>query len=600
MESLGASFEAYGESNLAIATFRELESRAPESLKPGLRQRLQIASLRNRDPERGPVDRTQREAAAVKSMTEWSEEARKSGRYSDRPLISDLLAGPEEQSAERLDHLRDFLPRLLAAAPELEPHLMTLTLRLWPATNHPFLSRFESSLAAIRRDPTRLVAPRNFFNRLGWEGFGWAFDHKLNALAAQMAETVLAARSAGVAFDFSPAYQMRVALAFSYAGRPRDAVAASRLVEREVVAMDSGGPWGRHPSWLVRDALRRYNQAQLGEPLEPQPNAFDIGQPVTVPAVPFLFVPDGEQLWLVSANRVWNLPLAGGYSITNEFSPELDQLPLALQQTADSLWIGTDLGLFRCDKRTRSVRRWSKADGLLLDEVRSLWVDGQRLWIGYELQRQSERRTVGGVSELSLADTRIRSFIPLLSDSREPINEFDRLSTEPEWHRAPSRPVRAFARISEEQIVAAVAGIGLQAFDTRTGEWSATTPKVADRDIETVVASADWLIAGEAPYHAEPDRSDALTMVSRKSGDYHRMGTANGLPFPAVTTLALDGNRLWVGGPCYMLILDLPTRSVVRRCLMDNTTVHHLQIAGDSMWVRLNSAVYRFPRQLAK
>lgn len=78
------------------------------------------------------------------------------------------------------------------------------------------------------------------------------------------------------------------------------------------------------------------------------------------------------------------------------------------------------------------------------------------------------------------------------------------------------------------------------------------------------------------------------------------MGITNGLPFPAVTGLALDGNRLWVGGPCYLLILDLPTRSVVRRCMMNNTTVHHLQIAGDFVWVRLNRADYRFPRSLAK
>lgn len=600
MESLGASFEAYGETERAIATFRELEARAPETFKAGLRQRLDFASRRTPELNRGPLDWAEREAAALKSMAVWKEQAQRSGHYSDSPVLSDFLAGPPEQAAERLARLEAFLPQLLAAAPELEPHLLTLTLRLWPATNHPFLTRFEASLQTVRQDPTRLLAPRNYFNRLSWDGFGWAFDHKLNALSAQMADTVLAARDAGVVFDFRPPFQMRVALSYSYANRPREAVAASRRVEQEVVAMESGGPWGRHPSWLMRDALLRYNQEKLGEPIDSKTNTFDLGPAVVFPARPFLFMPDGPQLWLVNANRVWSVPLSGGASVTNEFALEPDLIPRALQQTADSLWIGSDRGLFRFDKRTRAVRRWTKADGLLLDEVRTLRVDGPRLWIGYELYQQTERRSVGGVSEMNLGDTRIRSFIPPLEDFREPRLEFDRRGSEPDWQRPPSRPVRTFARTGDDEMVAAVAGIGLQAFDSRTGKWSATVPSVADPDIETLVSSADWLVAGEAPYHADPDRRHALTIVSRRTGERHRVGTTDGLPFAAVTTLALDGDRLWVGGPCYLLIFDLPTRSVVHRCLMNNTTVYHLQIAGDNVWVRLNSALYRFPRQLAK
>ena len=600
MESLGASFEAYGESDRAIATFRELESRAPESLKRGLQQRLEFTVRRTPDTNRGAVDWVEREAAALKSIDAWREQVKTLGHANDRPVISDFLAGPEEQAAERLARLEKFLPQMLAAAPELEPHLLTVCLKHWPATNHPFLPRFEASLKAIREAPTNLLAPGRFFSRLTWDGFGWAFEHKLNALAARMSDTVLAARDAGVKFDFEPAFQMRVALAYSYANRPRDAVAASRLVEQEVVAMGSGGPWGRHPSWLMRDALRRYNQEKLGEPPEPEANAFEPGQAFNIPGLPFLFVPDGEQLWLVNANRVWNLPVAGGGSMTNAFFLDPEVNPTALQHTSDALWIGSDLGLFRVDKRTRTVRRWTKAEGLLLDEVRALWLDGERLWIGYELRRQSDRHWVGGVSEMNLADARIRSFIPPLGDSRDQRDEFDRIGSEPDWRQAPSRPVRAFARAGDEQIVAAVAGIGLQTFETRTGQWSATVPKVADRDIETLAVSADWLVAGEAPYAAELGRQEALTIVSRRSGERHRIGTADGLPFPAVTALALDGDRLWVGGPCYLLILDLPTRSVVRRCMMNNTAVHHLQIAGDGVWVRLNRALYRFPRPLAK
>lgn len=600
MESLGASFEAYGDFDRAIATFRELESRAPEALKPGLRQRREHASSRTRDQSREPVEWTAREAAALKSMAAWREQAKKLGHYGDSPVISDFLVGPKEQSAERLARLEIFLPQLLVSAPELEPHLLTLILRQWPATNHPFLTRFEASLRAVRQNPTNLLAAGNYFSRLSWDALGWAFDHKLNDLAAQMADTVLAARNAGVKFDFEPEFQMRVALAYSYANRPRDAIAATRLMEFEVVQMRSGGPWGRHPSWLMRDALRRHNQKKLDEPLEPEPNGFALDQPVNIPALPVLFVPDGEQLWLVNANHVWNVPVAGGNSVTNLLGPEPWMEPTSLQQTANALWIGTDLGLIRFDKWTHEVRRWTKADGLLLDEVQTLRLDGRQLWIGLGVQRQSDRRWVGGVSLLSLPDMRIRSFVPPLGEDRERLDKNPFSEDEPDWGKAPVRPVKSFTRTDANSIAVAVDGVGVQSFDTNSEKWGASTPKLTEREAELLAASADWLIAGEAPHFFDPKRLQVLTIASRRTGEVHHFGTREGLPFPSVTALALDGDRLWVGGPCYLLILDLPTRSVVRRCMMNNTTVHQLQLAGDTVWGRMNRAIYRFPRQLAK
>lgn len=535
----------------------------------------------------------------MKAMAAWREQAQRLGHYGDSPVISDFLSGPKEQAAERLDRLESFLPQLLAAAPELEPHLLTLILRQWPATNHPFLKTFAASLKSIQQSPTNLLAAGNYFRRLSWDAFGWAFDHKLNDLAAQMADTVLAARNAGVKFDFEPEFQMRVVLAYSYANRPRDAIVASRLMEHEVVQMSSGGPWGPYPAWLMRDASRRHNQKKLGEPMDPDPIAFTLPQPVNIPALDFLFVPDGEQLWLAHANRVWNIPVAGGNSVTNLIGPESWMELSAIQQTANALWLGTDLGLIRFDKWTHEVRRWTRADGLLLDEVSVLWLDGQRLWVGFEKDRRSGRRQVGGMSRLSLPDLSVRSFVPPLGEIRGQPESTWLEQPEPNWLRAPDRPVKAFASVGENQIAVAVIGVGVQALDVRTETWSASNPKVTDREVEILASSPDWLIAGESPHFFELDRQQVLTIASRKSGEVHRLGTREGLPFPSVTALALDGDRLWVGGPCYLLILDLPTRSVVRRCMMNNTTVHQLQLAGDTVWVRLNRAIYRFPRQLA-
>ena len=61
--------------------------------------------------------------------------------------------------------------------------------------------------------------------------------------------------------------------------------------------------------------------------------------------------------------------------------------------------------------------------------------------------------------------------------------------------------------------------------------------------------------------------------MSHKTAAYDREGAADALPFPAVTAPTLDEDRLWVGGPYDLLILEVPTRSVMRRCLMNNNTL---------------------------
>jgi hypothetical protein len=73
-----------------------------------------------------------------------------------------------------------------------------------------------------------------------------------------------------------------------------------------------------------------------------------------------------------------------------------------------------------------------------------------------------------------------------------------------------------------------------------------------------------------------------------------------GLPYPAVATLAVDGDQLWIGGPSYVAVMDLKSRRILKRSLVNSALATQLAIQGDSVWVRFNNGIARFPRNVAR
>jgi hypothetical protein len=67
-----------------------------------------------------------------------------------------------------------------------------------------------------------------------------------------------------------------------------------------------------------------------------------------------------------------------------------------------------------------------------------------------------------------------------------------------------------------------------------------------------------------------------------------------------VTTVAVDGDQMWIGGPGYVAVMDLKSRRILKRNLMNSTRATQLSIQGDSVWVKLNNEIARFPRNVAR
>ena len=105
---------------------------------------------------------------------------------------------------------------------------------------------------------------------------------------------------------------------------------------------------------------------------------------------------------------------------------------------------------------------------------------------------------------------------------------------------------------------------------------------------------------GEAPRPRQRRDTHLLTLVPHAGGVPVHLGVADGLPYPSVTTLAMDGDRLWLGGPSYLAVLDLKTRRVARRSLFSNSEVLQMSIQGEDLWVRMSRAIYRYPLSLGR
>jgi len=69
-------------------------------------------------------------------------------------------------------------------------------------------------------------------------------------------------------------------------------------------------------------------------------------------------------------------------------------------------------------------------------------------------------------------------------------------------------------------------------------------------------------------------------------------------PSMVATSLAIDGEKLWVGGRGYVAVVDLSSRQVEKLCMLKDgqAYVRSLQIHGDIVWMAAGNKLYRLPK----
>jgi tetratricopeptide (TPR) repeat protein len=585
--SLGYSYLLHGEARRSLEWFTGLQDKAPPERKSAYKYHIDwaLSGLQEPTPATDSPFRKAKEERALLGVGEWRAQALAGKPFDSGMFLGDFLRGRAEGYDEGRRHLAEFAAKLFEAAPEIRPHLLIRVSELMIVTNNPFLGDLEKVLEEARKSPAGVFRPEVFFRELR-ECLRWVGEPVLRPFSALVSDVLDAATQAGIKLELDSTHLVRMGYALVEVSRWEDALAKFQQIPEQVVDMDGPGPWGPYPAYVVPANRIRACLRQLGRPVPVDPTLIDLPAPVVIPDRQFVFLPDGDRLWIACCDQLVERPISGGAARTNSLGISSEQGPRVMVQSADTLWIGTaGSGLLEVDKLTKRVRRRTMADGLLFDEVRALHLTAEELWLGYCHERS------GGVSRLELRSGRVTTFTGGL-----PADKADLSSAE--QRLAPRGPVRALVTRGADELWVGVDGVGLKRLYRPEDSWSTPVPRERFSEVACLAASADWVVMGEAPEPVQDDDTHLLTLIRRDSQKLVHIGPAEGLPYAAVTTVALDGNRLWIGGPSYLAIMDLDSKRVFKRCLMNSTFVSQLAIQGDDVWVRLNRAIYRFPRSL--
>ena len=588
-DSLGFALLLQDEPERASEWFKSLLGK----VRPGRRPFIQMAqgivqmNLAETTAEPGSEARRVREQRLAEELVRWRDLALAGKAFHYGGPFSDFLTGRAESRDVGIAHLVEVFPRVTALAEEIRPYLLLRAVRLLERNWTPIQDELARVLAALRSNPTNVVAPSKFFSELR-ELLGPSESPGHRDLSLPATEALLAARAAGVPVPLDASHKVRIGYVLVGAGRIEEALAQFQDIPETVVAMDGQGPWGPYPAFVIPENRVRACHRQLGRTMVEKPEFLDLPKAHLVPDRPFVFRPDGDRLWIATCNQLVEHPVGGGTSVTNLLGVPDDIPSTAMGQSADTLWIATDgAGLVEFDKRTRQVRRRTSQDGLLFDRVSALHLSpsGRELWIGYAT------RESGGVSRLDLGSGRVETFTPELVRSLPEVLPAERRG-------APRRPVRSLASFGDDRLWVGVDALGLLELDRASGTWTNRVERERFSETAALAVNADWIVCGTTPHAVTNYREEAfLSILPRRGGPGFEIGTREGLPIGSVMAAALDGDRLWIGGPSYLALMDLKTRKILRRSLMNSTFVSQISLQGDDLWVRLNRAVYRFPRR---
>ena len=76
-----------------------------------------------------------------------------------------------------------------------------------------------------------------------------------------------------------------------------------------------------------------------------------------------------------------------------------------------------------------------------------------------------------------------------------------------------------------------------------------------------------------------------------------RLAVADGLPNIDLRSVAMDGDKAWVGGRGFLAVVDLPSARIEKLCKL--RAVHRvrcLELAGNDVWFSSGPALYRLSK----
>jgi len=527
--------------------------------------------------------------------------------------------------------LDELLPQAAEKHPGQAPYIWTAYI-MWRSSQPPtLLKRFRDSLAFCRDHPENVPEIHTFYAGYLPSVIQWSVLHRdpdLEEISGDIMQQALTRDNAegGEIQSYwshqQVAPQIYYHLAYSYSDRGKwdEALKTFEWLQNRfgVVTMEADGPWGRSGTQVFTGEEVAKCRQHLGLPAQPNtatirrgpvvpaqpvqpPLAFKLGEPVLTVGHPMIFACDGDQIWLVDGFSPFVYQKSSGRLDEIEWPESIERNVTTIRAGKTKVWWATEgSGLVELDKQTRRCRVYTEKDGLLLPNIQALDLTEDRLWMAFG------KIDVGGIGYLDLKTQKFTGFTPELTPENLPKPKQNRF----QWNQ--NSPSRAFiagvSQVSSNDLWFASERTGLEHYSLDRKSWS---PKglLGLWSLWCLAGNSRYIVIGGVGNSGGVGDPGGLAIYMPASGNWDNVAIRDWLkperleprfaPHEIlVLSLAIDGDRLWVGGLGFLALVDLNSRRVEKLCDFDDREIHVrcLQIQGDDLWVAVENKLYRLPK----
>ncbi len=541
------------------------------------------------------IDGPEFEQQMVEQLKEFRSKGQTNIVMREVEVFNDMRYALAQEPDVNTQWLTPCMARMTNQFPELRPYILAgfLSLRVGPQS--AIAAEFRKAVVEAAAAPSKVFCPASFFKQLMDYPWTWALRHKERELLVTMADGCRKAIQEGYALAMPQNDQIRVAYAYYEAGRWKEALELLEPYGTTVIEMDSPGPWGDTHAPFVPELMAKVCRAKLGMAPRVYPGIFEAPVPLVSESQPVEYLVDGDDMWIASASMLRRRSIQGNGADKLFRSVMTGSKLTSVAQSNSKIWVGTDEeGLFEWDKATGSHRWYTRNDGLLRDEVLALAFKDDKLYIGVGTDRE------GGVSCLNVGSGTITSFMMPLSVDNPVLDVQRRGAVHDPLDGPPNAAVRALAFGLNNTIWMGVLNKGIQRHDFGGKGWFTFETSDPMSDTASLAVNDRWMVAGsDNVWTGRNDRRGGMTIMKLSEGKPQFIGKKQGLSHECVSGVALDGDRLWIGGYCQLSVMDLNTQKIFKTALFNDARVEDLVIDQGFLYFKHGNKISRVPLSVA-
>ncbi len=598
-----------------------------------------LGRWRNRQENMGstePKDPEQLLASVLRKVDDlWKKEHTWGGVY-----LGDFVNAYGTNSDKAAKALTQLWPKVKPQYPELSPYILARILSSQTDTNSPIVAEFHQSLGGWAEHPEEVFQCGHFFYGLTHTEYEWCMRKRMFPLAMEILEAKRRASQHSTKVSFERRDIIRLGFALAALNRWGEALTAFEQVGDAPVDMEWAGPWGSPVKPFLPGHAAAACREKLGLPAVRNPAHFAFGSPCACMHSRSAFAATDDALWLAIGGQLIRLGLDLHTNLQVSL-PVGDSAPVtALCVGREHIWMGTaGAGLIDYEKTTGKFRQIAEKDGLLLNNIASLWPQEQTLWLGFGDTQGITVDNLGGLGRMDILTARLTSFTPSLPATPISRVTLDLSKSSDPSNGPPSHTVAQLGSGVPGDIWMLVHWYGLRRYRSADNSWS-PVPDPTDAELQCFTCDGERLVAGlsierimvtletrrtpggdtnlvvrtnvlmtaselerfrvqnNSPYVACSTAKDprntlgAIGIYNSREGRWNVLLPDGGLPRP-VDRIALDGKDIWVAGSGYVAVVD-PTKPAIRKiCYLPVNEVDRIQIAGGYLWAQFDRHLYR-------